>query len=79
MWENFLLNYFSSVAAGVTLAILGLAAYKIYQNTTQSTNVKQGNKTGSNVVTNISKQYNINTTEKQTEEVVKEILTKYDS
>ena len=78
MWGNFLINYLASVAAGVTLAILGLVAYNVYQNINQSMSVKQDNKIGSNVVMNITKQYNI-TTEKQTEEEVIKILTKYDS
>ncbi len=80
MWQNFLINYFASVAAGITLGIMGLVAYnKIYQNTNQSTKIKQDNKIGDNNVTNIGQQnYYMNAT-KQTKEAAEEFHTKYDS
>ncbi len=73
MWENFLINYLASVAAGITFAILGLVTYRIYRNTKQITNVKQNNKRGSNNITNIT----INTTGKQTKKLTKKLFRKY--
>jgi len=50
-WNNFLVNYLSSVAAGITLLILGVAGYYGIRNKIKQ-DIKQRNKSGPNIQIN---------------------------
>jgi len=54
--EAFLVNYISSVLAGVTLGLFGLAAYKTYNHNQQKNRTKQKNSEGNNLQQNIQNQ-----------------------
>jgi len=54
--EEFLINYLSSVLAGVTLGLLGLVVYNKYYLNQQKNDNKQNNSLGDNLVQNIGSQ-----------------------
>jgi|GEM_PF-7038994 hypothetical protein len=70
--KDFFIQYLSNISAGLTLGLLGYASYKIYRATIK---VNQKNKTGSNVINNISTQINnYNSTEKNSEDIINKAL-----
>lgn len=76
-WDQFLTNYLSSVAAGITLAIFGGFSYLVYvKRIKQSQNVDQKTMQGQNIAVGQASQVNINISSTPTTKEDKEITKK---
>ena len=69
-WENVLIGYLSSIAAGITLALVGFGVYKTIKYVK---NITQNNESGPNNINNIKNQFNFTIQDENTiKKIVKE-------
>jgi len=70
-WEEVLINYLSTVFSGITLALLGIGAYKIYK--TVAIKINQKSKYGDNT-TRIIENITINVVKKDAEKIIEKLI-----